>query len=167
MAPRKKVPGTDQPVKEIPAVEQAVKEMPDAKQEFKDMPDSKPKIKELPKIGNPQNTVVIGGQLIEIKPTKVRYQRNRTATFYHILQLYPLSDILAMQAGQFGDDRDGDKAVMDWLIAVTDNEQLIVDNYDDMDTEVIDKLVQIYKRVNKVTEKEAKLKNLERTQKKE
>ena len=31
-----------------------------------------------------------------------------------------------MEAGAFGDDRDGDKAVMDWLIAVTDDEELIL-----------------------------------------
>ena len=44
--------------------------------------------------------------------------RNRTAAFYRILEVYPLSDILAMEAGAFDDERDGDKAVMDWLIAV-------------------------------------------------
>lgn len=37
--------------------------------------------------------------------------------------MYPLIDILAMEAGSFGDERDGDKATMDWLIAATDNEE--------------------------------------------
>ena len=46
-----------------------------------------------------------------------------------MLELYPLADILAMESGAFGDQRDGDKAVMDWLIAVTDDEQLITENY--------------------------------------
>ena len=70
--------------------------------------------KELPQVGNPENTVVIGGRMIEIQPTKLIYQRNRTAAFYKMLDMYPLADILAMEAGAFGDERDGDKAVMDW-----------------------------------------------------
>ena len=73
MAPRKKLPATEQQQKNLPGTEQ--------------------KEKELPKVGNPENTVVIGGKLIEIKPTKVKYQRNRTAAFYRVLDMYPLTDI--------------------------------------------------------------------------
>lgn len=164
MAPRKKIPEAEQTTKQIPSAEQQTKEIPSAQQQVKPIPEPTKEFKELPKVGNPENTVIIGGKLIQIKATKLKYQRNRTAQFYRILDLYPLGDVLAMGAGQFGDDRDGDKAVMDWLIAVTDDEQLIVDNYDDMDTTVIEKLVQIYKRVNKVTQKESKLKNMMRTQ---
>lgn len=104
--------------------------------------------------------MTIGGKLIEIKPTKLKYQRNRTAMFYKMLDMYPLCDILAMESGTFGDDRDGDKAVMDWLIAVTDDEQLITENYNALDTDTIEKLLAIYKRVNKIDEKEDRLKNL-------
>ena len=102
----------------------------------------------------------IGDQLIEIKPTKLKYQRNRTAAFYRMLELYPLADILAMEAGAFGDDRDGDKALMDWLIAVTDDERLILDHYNELDTGVIEQLLQIFRRVNHMDEKEQKQKNL-------
>lgn len=65
-----------------------------------------------------------------------------------------------MEAGAFGDDRDGDKAVMDWLIAVTDDEELILQNYDGMDTGLIEQLLAIFRRVNRIDEKEAKQKNL-------
>ena len=116
--------------------------------------------KGLPQIGSPANSVRIGDQLIEIKPTKLKYQRNRTAAFYRMLELYPLADILAMEAGAFGDDRDGDKALMDWLIAVTDDEQLILDHYNELDTGVIEQLLQIFRRVNRMDEKEQKQKNL-------
>ena len=116
--------------------------------------------KGLPQIGSPENSVRIGDQLIEIKPTKLKYQRNRTAAFYRMLELYPLADILALEAGAFGDDRDGDKALMDWLIAVPDNEQLILDHYNDLDTGVIEQLLQIFRRVNRMDEKEQKQKNL-------
>ena len=116
--------------------------------------------KGLPQIGSPENSVRIGDQLIEIKPTKLKYQRNRTAAFYRMLELYPLADILAMEAGAFGDDRDGDKALMDWLIAVTDDEQLILEHYNELDTGVIEQLLQIFRRVNRMDEKEQKQKNL-------
>ena len=115
--------------------------------------------KGLPQIGSPENSVQIGDQLIEIKPTKLKYQRNRTAAFYRMLELYPLADILAMEAGAFGDDRDGDKALMDWLIAVTDDERLILDHYNELDTGVIEQLLQIFRRVNRMDEKEQKQKN--------
>lgn len=52
---------------------------------------------------------------------------------------------------------------MDFLIAATDNEQLIVENYDELDTEIIEKILAIFKRLNKIDEKEAKQKNAEMT----
>ena len=69
-------------------------------------------------------------------------------------------------SGTFGDERDGDKCFMDFLIAATDNEQLILDHYDEMDTETIEKILSIFRRVNRIDEKEAKLKNLEAGKKK-
>ena len=146
--------------------EQIDKAVPEATMEEKKIPDAEMKTKEMPSVGNPENTVTIGGQLIEIKPTKLKYQRNRTAAFYKLLDFYPLIDILAMETGSFGDDRDGDKATMDWLIAATDNEQLIVEHYDEIDTGVIEKILSIFKRVNRIDEKEEKLKNMEKERKK-
>ena len=131
----------------------------------KPLPASEQMDKGLPQIGSPENSVRIGDQLIEIKPTKLKYQRNRTAAFYRMLELYPLADILAMEAGAFGDDRDGDKALMDWLIAVTDDERLILDHYNELDTGVIEQLLQIFRRVNRMDEKEQKQKNLLTTRK--
>ena len=110
----------------------------------KELPDAQQPEKALPQVGNPENTIVIDGRLVEIKPTKLRYQRNRTAAFYKMLELYPLADILAMEAGAFGDDRDGDKAVMDWLIAVFDDEALVLENYDGMDTATVEQLLEIF-----------------------
>lgn len=141
------------------------KKLPTAEQQEKKLPNTETKIKELPKVGSPENTVLIGDKLIEIKPTLLKYQRNRTAAFYRMLDMYPLMDILAMEAGSFGDDRDGDKAVMDWLIAATNDEQLVLDNYDTMDTGTIEKILSIFKRVNRVEEKEEKIKNMARERK--
>lgn len=151
--------------KRQPNPEQEEKSLPEVGMKDKEVPSSEIKNKELPKAGSVENIVTIGGKEIEIKPTKLKYQRNRTAAFYRLLEMYPLTDILAMEAGTFGDDRDGDKATMDWLIAATDDEQLIIDNYDDMDTGTIEKILSIFKRVNRIEEKELKLKNMERERK--
>ena len=136
------------------------KEMPSPEQNVKNVKRRAPKEKELPLVGNPANTVKIGDTLIEIKPTKVKYHRNNTAYFYKIIETIPLPDIMALPQGAFGDDRDGDKALMDWLIAVTDNVDLIVENYNDLDTETIETMLSIFKRVNKIDEKEAAQKNV-------
>lgn len=143
------------------------KEIPPTEMEKKDIPSTDMADRPLPQVGQAENTVLIGGKLIEIKPTKLKYQRNRTAAFYRMIETYPLMDIMAMEAGVFGDDRDGDKAIMDWLIAATDDEQLVVDHYDEMDTDTIERILAIFKRINKITEKDEKLKNLERTAKKD
>ena len=147
--------------KELPVAEQANKDMPDQEIENKELPESGVSIREMPQIGSPENTVKIGNELIEIKPMKLKYQRNRTGVFYHVLELYPLPDILAMGPKSFGDGRDGDKALLDWLVAATDREELVRKNYNEMDTETIYKILTIFKRVNKVDEMEAKLKNAE------
>ena len=151
--------------KKQPSPEQPEKKLPEAGAEDKKMPEAEMKSKPFPKTGNPENTVIIGGKVIEIKPTKLKYQRNRTAAFYRVLDMYPLTDILAMEAGSFGDERDGDKATMDWLIAATDDEQLILDNYDAMDTGVVERILSIFKRVNKIEEKETKIKNMAKERK--
>lgn len=127
-------------------------------EKHKELPSPEQPVRELPQVGSPENTVVIGDKLIEIQPTKLKYQRNRTAAFYKMLEMYPLTDILAMEAGAFGDERDGDKAVMDWLIAVTDDEALITEHYDSMDTGVVEQLLSIFRRINRIDEKEARQK---------
>lgn len=144
--------------KAMPKGEQAEREMPESGVETKKAPAAGVQVKEKPAIGTPENTVVIGGELIEIKPMKMKYVRNRTAAFRHILEIYPLSDILAME-NTFGDGRDGDKALYDWLVAVTDNEELIREHYDEIDTDTIYRMLAIHRRVDKVDELEAKLKN--------
>ena len=145
--------------KAMPKQEQEIKEIPDAGIEERATPEAGVKPKEMPMVGSPENTVMIGGNLVEIKPMKMKYVRNRTAAFRHILETYPLSDILAME-NTFGDGRDGDKALYDWLVAVTDNEDLIREHYDEMDTDTIYRMLAIHRRVDKVDEMEAKLKNV-------
>lgn len=158
MAPRKK-PVVTEITKEVPAVTTDVKELPEAGNPQKETPEVTTKLKKIPVKGVPENMIMLGGKMIEIKPTKLKYQRDRTAVFYRILELYPLIDILGMDDTSFGDGRDGDKALFDWLIAVTDDPDLITECYDEIDTDTVEKLMSIFRRVNKIDEKEAKLKN--------
>lgn len=60
------------------------KKLPDTKQEEKKLPTAEMPKRELPRVGMPENTVIIGGKMVEIRPTKLKYQRNRTALFYKI-----------------------------------------------------------------------------------
>lgn len=147
--------------KAMPAAEQAKKELPEAGVTEKEIPDTGVQAKEMPQVGTPENTVMIGDQLIEIKPMKLKYQRNRTGVFYHVLELYPLPDILAMGPKSFGDGRDGDKALLDWLVAATDREELVREYYNEIDSDTVYRILSIFKRVNKIDELEKKLKNAE------
>lgn len=134
--------------------------LPDTQQTTKRKPSSKQKAKEMPVIGNPENIITIGGETREIKPTKMKYHRNNTAYFYRMIENVSLPDILSYPEDAFGDGRDGDKALMDWLIAVFDDEDFVVAHYDDMDAEIIDRALEIFKRVNKINEREERQKNL-------
>lgn len=139
MAPRKKVPAENTVIQEVPPQNIEVKDIPPA--------------------GKPINTVIINGHIREIKPTRLRYQRDNTAAFYRVFDQLSLVDILSMQAGTFGDERDGDKCVCDWLTAVFDDYEFVKANYDYMNTEDVENILKIFKRVNKIDEKEERAKN--------
>ena len=125
----------------------------------KEIPQENKELKPMPAVGIAENMVRIGDEMIEIKPTKLRYQRDMTANFYKALEMYPLPEILSWDENVIGDGRTGDKAVMDWQIAVTDNAQIVRKYYNDMDTSTIETLLEIFKRINRISEKEDRIKN--------
>ena len=141
------------------------KTIPDITQKEKKKPKIKQEEKEMPQIGAVDNKVEIDGIIKEIKPTKLRYQRNHTAAFYQVVDTYPLPMILAMDSDQFPDGRDGDKCLLDWLVAVFDDEDFVSEHYNNMDTEFIEKVLRIYRKVNHIDEKEEKLKKITAPQK--
>ena len=73
--------------KAMPSAVQAEKRIPETEIYEREIPDTETDMKEMPQIGTPENTVMIGDELIEIKPMKLKYQRNRTGVFYHVLEL--------------------------------------------------------------------------------
>lgn len=143
------------------------KEIQETDIQVREIPEKKMHTKPVPKVGNPENTVLVNGMLREVTPTKMKYHRNNVAAFYKIVEMVPLPDIMTMDKNAFGDGRDGDKALMDWLIAVFDDEQFVVENYNEMDTALIEKILTIFKRVNKIDEKEEKQKNAQSRMSKE
>ena len=53
-----------------------------------------------------------------------------------------------------------DKALCDWLVAVTDDEDLVREHINEFDTDTVYRLLAIFRRVNKIDEREEKLKNV-------
>lgn len=134
------------------------KPLPNEEQGEKALPSLEERVKALPQDGTVINTVQFGNTKIEIKPTKMKYQRLRTAAFYTVLESYPLAEILAIDKGYFDETRDGDKCVYDWLVAATDNPELVRQEYDNITTETVEKILKIFIRVNAIEEKRETLK---------
>lgn len=144
------------------AKEQAkeLKTLPEVTAENKALPEVTATEKPLPPFGDESNMVQLGDEVVEVKPTKLKYQRDRTAAFYRVLEVYPLPDIFAFEKGQLDPDRDGDKCLFDWLIAVLDDVELVKRHYESIDAEVIERLLKLFKKLNKIDEKEENAKNL-------
>lgn len=155
----KPIPEENTEVKALPEATEANKEMPKENTEQKELPEAKQLNKAMPPEVNPENVVTLGGEQIEIKPTKIKYQRNRTAAAYRILDLYPLADVLAMDKGIIDPERDGDAVVFDFLVAVFDDVKIVTKYYDSMTSEDVDRIIKIFKRLNHIDEKEEAAKN--------
>lgn len=147
----------------IPSGEQVpAPETPAQKDFIAMLPVAKTAVPEVPKVEHEENVVTIGGQRIEIKPTKFKYFRNKTASIYAILKMIPLGEFLAFEKGTFDKDRDSDQILFDFLIAVFDDPVIVKTNYDNLDAEVFEQILKIFGRINHIDEKEeAKRKNLE------
>lgn len=142
--------------KSLPSVNEEIKPVPDITESKKPVPEPSNKVNPAPQIGDPKNIIRFGDVDIEIKPTKIRYQRDRTAAFYRMLKQMPLIDILALQDGILDPERSSDKMLFDWLIAVTDDPKVVTANYDKLDSETIYRLLEIFCRLNHIPEDEKK-----------
>lgn len=155
----KPIPDANQEVVPTPTASKKRKAVPKETVIEKDIPQEKELNRAPPAEVNPENCVTINGETIEIKPTKIKYQRNRTTAAYRILEIYPLADVLAWDKGYVDPERDGDQVVFDFLVAVFDNAKLVSRIYDSMTTEDVERILKIFKRLNKIDEKEEAAKN--------
>lgn len=139
--------------KAIPKQHDIEKEIPEESPK-KDSPTSKPLTKEIPSDMIEENCVTINGTKVEIKPTKLKYFRNRTTSIYKLLKLIPLNQFLSYDKGAFDSERDSDQMLFDFLIAVFNDSSFVASNYDEMTSENIEDILKIFGRINHIDEKE-------------
>lgn len=75
-------------VKDIPE-QSSTKPKPSPSRKKKEVPAPTEVNRELPKIEKEENCIKLGEVLCEIKPTKLKYFRNRTVSIYSALKLVP------------------------------------------------------------------------------
>lgn len=73
----------------------------------------------------------------------------------------PIDTLFVIQQGVYDPKRDGLQIIFDFLVAVFDDEQFVRDNFDHMTAADIEKILEIYRRINKIEEKEEAAKNRE------
>jgi hypothetical protein len=118
------------------------------------IPDASPEKEEKPSDYIEENCVMVGDKKIEIKPTKLKYFRNKAASGYGIIKAVPLQELLTYGKGVLDEKRDADQLLYDFLVAAFDDSTFVRDNYDELDADTIDKIVKIFGRVNHIDEKE-------------
>lgn len=129
-------------------------ETPEVSKLKEEMPEATPPKEEMPSDLNQENTVVIGGKAIEIKPTKLKYFRNKTTTSYGYLKAIPLNEFLSYDKGVLDKTKDADQLLYDFLVAAFDNAEFVRDNYDEMTADDVERVIQIFGRINHIDEKE-------------
>ena len=150
----KEVPKTTQEKVKVPRATKTKKPLPEETELNKKIPEESELTKEMPKIEHEENCIIIDGRLIEIKPTKLKYFRNKTASIYNILKAVPLNDFLAYEKGVFDKNRDSDQILFDFLVAVFDDGAFVTAHYDEMTSEDIETVLKIFSRLNHIDEKE-------------
>lgn len=138
----------------VPTPTPVQKKVPTPSKKKKEIPTPTELSKEVPKIEHEENCIRFGDRLVEIKPTKLKYFRNRTASIYSALKLVPQNEFLAYEKGVFDKERDSDQILFDFLVAVFDDGTLVRNHYDDMNTDDIERILKIFGRVNHIDEKE-------------
>ena len=137
-----------------PDITPAVEETPQESEKVEETPDpSQPKT-ELPPDVDPENCIIIGGKVFELKPTKLKYFRNKAASGYGIIKSVPIQELLSIGKGVIDEKRDADQLLFDFLIAAFDDPDFIKDNYDEMTADDVEKVVKIFGRLNHIDEKE-------------
>ena len=135
--------------------ESALKEETPEQSPFEqEIPEASPPKQEMPTTLDPENTVVINGVPIEIKPTKLKYFRNKTTASYGYIKAIPLTEFLTIGKNVFDKTKDADQLLFDFLVAVFDDPQFVTENYDEMTADEIDQIVKIFGRINHIDEKE-------------
>ena len=140
--------------KEEPEKTELTRDEPVGKELDKDFPTKSELNKEDPETVPKENCITLKGKTIEIKPTKLKYFRNKMASAYAVLKIVPLNELLAYGKGVIDEKRDADQLLFDFLIAVFDDPNFVKNNYDDMTADDVEKIFKIFGRLNHIDEKE-------------
>lgn len=114
--------------------------------------------KDIPEFVHPENVVEIDGIKREIFPTKLKYQRNRITLMHELLNMYTVEQIIALEPNQIN-EFDGDQNLFDFIVAVFDDYDFVAEHYNNMNTDNIYQIKEIYERVNRISETEERRKN--------
>ena len=132
-------------------------ETPEKSPEVTETPTESPEKTEKPSDVPEENCVMVGGKKIEIKPTKLKYFRNKAASAYGVIKAVPIHELLTYEAGILDAKRDADALLYDFLVAAFDDPVLVRDNYNEMDADTVEKVIQIFGRLNHIDEKQEAL----------
>lgn len=153
-APVQTIPNESPPNINEPNVSPAIEETPDETPKLEEMPEhSQPKV-ELPPNVDPENCIILNGKVFEVKPTKLKYFRNKAAAGYGIIKSVPIHELLTIGKGVVDEKRDADMLLFDFLIAAFDDVDFVRDNYDEMTADDVEKVIKIFGRLNHIDEKE-------------
>ena len=137
-------------IEEVPKL----KIVPEQTEQIQTIPEVSPEKAEKPSDVIEENCVTIGDKKIELKPTKLKYFRNKAASAYGIIKAVPLHELLTYGKGVIDETRDADQLLYDFLVAAFDDSFFVRSNYDELDADTIDKIVQIFGRINHIEQKE-------------
>ena len=137
-----------------PEATKLIEEIPVESKPMETIPDPIPEKETKPSDLNEENCVVIDGQKIEIKPTKLKYFRNKASSAYGYIKAIPLHELLTYGKGVLDQTRDADQLLYDFLVSVFDNSAFVRDHYDNLDADVIEQIIKIFGRINHIDEKE-------------
>ena len=128
--------------------------VPEESKQLEIIPEASPEKEEMPSDFIEENCVIVNGKKIEIKPTKLKYFRNKAASAYGIIKAVPLHELLTYGKGLIDETRDADQLLYDFLVAAFDDSTFVRDNYDELDADIIEKIIKIFGRINHIDEKE-------------
>ena len=142
--------------KESPADPELAKETPTDTKLSKDTPEQTELNKEMPSNIKKENCIEIDGKLYEIKPTKLKYFRNKMAAAHNVIKAIPLSEFLTYDKGVIDPEKDADQILYDYLVAAFDDPDFVHEHYEDMTADDVEKVINIFGRLNHIEEKEEK-----------
>ena len=146
-------PAQPELVKEEPSQPELTREAPTETELTKEQPEVSEMNREMPAKVNMENCVEIDGLLYEIKPTKLKYFRNKMAGAYNVIKAIPLNELLTYDVGVLDPEKDADQILFDFLVAAFDDADFVTDHYEDMTADDVEKVVSIFGRLNHIDEK--------------